>query len=436
MIESAGYDGTVTQEDWAKMAQFAGVDTAVAGATDCVVTGVAGSRAVSVSPGVAWGWGVLDTLTSSNTVSLAANGTGSTRWDAIVLRRNWSTGATTLAAVTGGATEAIPALTVNPGVTADQLLALVAVPAGATSLDGAVVRRWAQWPVQMTSGPRAPHNPSQGQRWGDSATGRTYEWNGSGWVDTSSTPLGGIIMWGGSAVPDGYHLCDGSLHGSSVLASIIGSTRTPDLRDRFIVGAGGAYQRGDVGGSASVQLTAAQSGMPAHGHSASAGTDNANHSHPGTTNSANRNGSHGHANTVGGQSANHEHHGFTGDQTASHVHYAGNASIPFATSYGDLNVGAAAGTARAGVNGTVGATDVASNGHAHEFYTEGYSRDHNHAVDIQWTDTNHEHAFTTGGRDALHSHSVSVGTAPAAGAAEAHENRPPFYAVTFIMRKA
>jgi len=43
-------------------------------------------------------------------------------------------------------------------------------------------------------------------------------------------PIGGIIMWSGSvgSVPSGYKLCDGN-------------DGTPDLRDRFIVGAGNNY---------------------------------------------------------------------------------------------------------------------------------------------------------------------------------------------------
>lgn len=52
-------------------------------------------------------------------------------------------------------------------------------------------------------------------------------------------PVGGIIMWSGSVptIPTGWALCDGS-------------NGTPDLRDRFIVGAGGAYANAAVGGSA------------------------------------------------------------------------------------------------------------------------------------------------------------------------------------------
>jgi microcystin-dependent protein len=49
-------------------------------------------------------------------------------------------------------------------------------------------------------------------------------------------PLGGIIMWSGSTAPSGYQLCNGdNLPDKSPLRP--GITKTPDLRDKFIVGA-------------------------------------------------------------------------------------------------------------------------------------------------------------------------------------------------------
>ena len=64
-------------------------------------------------------------------------------------------------------------------------------------------------------------------------------------------PSGFIGMWSGSDVPDGWYLCDGT-------------NGTPDLRNRFIVGAGSTYNIGDTGGSESVVLTENQ--MPTHTH--------------------------------------------------------------------------------------------------------------------------------------------------------------------------
>lgn len=76
-------------------------------------------------------------------------------------------------------------------------------------------------------------------------------------------PLGGIITWSGPAnkIPYGWALCDGQIsHGR----------RTPDLRGRFIVGAGTGYPSGSTGGEASHKLAAQE--MPAHTHGISAKT--------------------------------------------------------------------------------------------------------------------------------------------------------------------
>lgn len=58
-------------------------------------------------------------------------------------------------------------------------------------------------------------------------------------------------MWSGSTVPTGWYLYNGQ-------------NGTPDLRNRFIVGAGSNYTIGNTGGSSTVTLTTAQ--IPNHTH--------------------------------------------------------------------------------------------------------------------------------------------------------------------------
>ncbi len=67
-------------------------------------------------------------------------------------------------------------------------------------------------------------------------------YNGAAWVATNTStlmPSGGIIMWSGTVatIPTGWVLCDGS-------------NSTPDLRDKFVVGA-----KQDSGGVAKTNLT-------------------------------------------------------------------------------------------------------------------------------------------------------------------------------------
>jgi len=86
----------------------------------------------------------------------------------------------------------------------------------------------------------------------------------------ATIPAGMIAMWSGSigSIPSGWYLCDGS-------------NGTPDLRDRFIVGAGNTYAVNGNGGASTVTLVTAN--MPAHTHTATV-TDPGHLHNWGTTN--------------------------------------------------------------------------------------------------------------------------------------------------------
>ncbi|WP_448518713.1 hypothetical protein [Rhodoflexus sp.] len=159
-------------------------------------------------------------------------------------------------------------------------------------------------------------------------------------------PLGGIIMWSGSiaSIPAGWALCNGA-------------NGTPDLRDRFIVGAGSSYVPGNIGGENQVTLTLAQ--IPAHDHT-------------GTTSF---NGDHSHG--IEGTDAN-----GLAQRTRN---YPGTTTV-------DMGFG--------------GGTDSDPN-------------------DVRWRGT--VTTNITGG----HTHTFTTSTVGSNGA---HENRPPYYALAFIMR--
>jgi microcystin-dependent protein len=76
-------------------------------------------------------------------------------------------------------------------------------------------------------------------------------------------PTGLISLWSGSvaSIPSGWFLCDGS-------------NGTPDLRNRFIVGAGSTYAVGATGGSANATLVS-----HTHTFSGNTGAMNANQAH-------------------------------------------------------------------------------------------------------------------------------------------------------------
>lgn len=75
-------------------------------------------------------------------------------------------------------------------------------------------------------------------------------------------PSGVIAMWSGSAdaVPSGWALCNGE-------------NNTPDLRGRFVLGAGGTYAVGATGGEETHTLTKEEIPSHKHGLNASRGTE-------------------------------------------------------------------------------------------------------------------------------------------------------------------
>lgn len=175
----------------------------------------------------------------------------------------------------------------------------------------------------------------------------------------SPFPTGGIILWSGSlaSVPTGWLLCDGS-------------GGTPDLRDRFVVGAGSTYAVGDTGGAATITLSV--SNLPSHNHGGTTGGGGVDHSH---TYSGTTAGAGGHA----------------------HNFYSG----------------------MFGGNNTAFPNDEPGTGTQAYTYVTSAVGDHTHTFS----------GTTSGASTFSHTHSI-----PAEGGGAAFENRPPYYALAYIMK--
>jgi len=285
----------------------------------------------------------------------------------------------------------------------------------------------------------------------------------------SALPVGSVIMWYGllANIPTGWQICDGT-------------NGTPDMRDRFPVGAGTSYALNDTGGANSVTLDVTQ--IPSHAHTGSSATESIAHTHDfsvtsglsgahdhtgtGTTSTVDL--AHTHSGTTGNNNVGHDHgfSGTTGSVDLSHNHEVSDPSHAhvYYDSYGGARTGsgfpgfdgngdAIAGLDRA-TNGAFtgisigaalgghahsfgGTTASVSGAHNHAFTTGAMSANatHSHTVSITTsTASNHQHAVsgTTGAATSTaHSHVITVN---ATGGGLSHENRPPYLAMFFIMR--
>tara|TARA_B100001996_G_scaffold25103_1_gene19383 strand:+ start:1620 stop:5987 length:4368 start_codon:yes stop_codon:yes gene_type:complete len=268
---------------------------------------------------------------------------------------------------------------------------------------------------------------------GSVSTNDVLTYNGTAWAAAAPTgggdsfPAGGIIMWSGaqSAIPNGWVLCDGN-------------NSTPDLRNRFVVGAGNSYAVDATGGASTVTLTEAQ--MPSHSHSVDNHTHSiGSHSHT-VDNHSHSIGSHTHSfsgsgsGTSGTQSDNHYHSGNTSN-SGSHAHsiygsHQGTINTGGTRYLGDSNGGTNMGTVNSGT----------TNAHAHYFDTLGVSEDHTHNTTISISGTTGGGSGSTGSENPGTSSNGNGNTGNAnpntnsKGSGSSHENLPPYYALCYIMK--
>lgn len=210
----------------------------------------------------------------------------------------------------------------------------------------------------------------------------------------NAMPIGTIVMFGGSTVPSDmlpyWQICNGTPHGQgagSRIQSILGSANVPDLSGKFIVATGAGYNPKDQGGLDRVRLSAAESGTTAHGHGTSIATSSVD--------------------------TGHDHGGGTGYHNTDHRH---SSTIRTSTT----------GQVASGWDGAPNETFRISGG--------SYWLENNTSMVIDGGAQNHAHSISWAG--GWHSHTFTPQNATAAQAAESHENRPPYYALIYIIKKA
>lgn len=245
---------------------------------------------------------------------------------------------------------------------------------------------------------------------------------------SAALPAGVIMLWSGSivSIPVGWALCNGT-------------SGTPDLRDRFVVGAGTTYAVNATGGANTVTLDTTQ--IPSHTHTGSSTTTSANvdHTHSGTTNNTDINHQHAINGNTGLQSANHIHTGLT-DTVGDHQHAAPSAPSENAGPRYPFGAGGGVGSEKQTSGGVYSAERALTNGagsHFHNLTTSGVSENHFHGISFNsgFSGPTHAHGFATGGMSAntTHAHNYSF-TTTSTGGGLAHENRPPYFALAYIMK--
>lgn len=148
-ITSVGYDGTVDEKQFeAIMGYSAHSSFGVNGPIAFAATNVAGQTLqVRLAAGNAWTSGVVDVMDAASTVQLEAPPASGSRWDMIVLRRNYQPpgGTTSLEVIKGTSSKTLPARETNSGVLSDQPLWLCRIDAGSGIVNEYIdLRVWAR----------------------------------------------------------------------------------------------------------------------------------------------------------------------------------------------------------------------------------------------------------------------------------------------------
>jgi microcystin-dependent protein len=291
----------------------------------------------------------------------------------------------------------------------------IAVPAGKTMWvynNGTNVVEAMNHAATLTLGSALPAASGGTGLTSPGTTGNVLTSTGTAWSSAALPPsfvTGMILLWSGSiaSVPSGWALCDGT-------------NGTPNLRDRFVIGAGSTYAVNATGGSATATL--ATTNLPSHTHSISAS---------GTTGNQSNGHTHTFSGTTSGQSADHVHSGTTAGAGA-HQHFTFNGGF-FTSSSAITNTtyplyAAGAGDQQYDIKGNA---TVADRGLTNTAGT------HDHTITTGGVSANHTHTYsgTTSDISANHNHTVTVtGTSGATGSGTAFNILNPYYALAYIMK--
>jgi len=270
-------------------------------------------------------------------------------------------------------------------------------------------------------------------------------------IGEGATKIGSIILWGGTEdnIPEGYLLCDGAAYPKqsaiySELFDVIGTVhgeanngtrfRVPDLRSKFVAGAAGGYDVAEEGGLNRVELT--EDELAAHNHGisiestshghpeANVTVENADAEHDHTASSSSR-GSHSHSGSASKQntgvsirSAGQHSHGYTYARDSGGNDGGDNNNVDSE----DGNTGAAGAHNHS----------LSDPGHSHTINLNS-NGSHTHAVNVDVGLARHDHDATVviPVLEQEHTHVID-----STGINASHENRPPFYALCYLIQYA